>query len=223
MLRSSIILFRGNVKAMICSVFALISMALSANADMIYTYVHEHMYSDLAPKEFNVDLNKDSVDDLSFSIYHGSFGVAPLNDNSITLSANGVAAFSVDTSIGTDAPPESYWSTYGNIINESDVGIYGGIDFSGEYFSTCAYFGIKLLIEEESYYGWVQIYNPEDVISGGWIMDYAVETEPDTSIMTTPSFPASVVPEPGTGVISFFGLCCLWFVRERKLFSSYKC
>ena len=71
------------------------------------------------------------------------------------------------------------------------------------------FMGAQFFIEEEIHYGWIRLRNWLGV-NGGYILDYAYETEPGVPIL------AGAVPEPGTFLLAGAGALTLWVRRRRR-------
>lgn len=81
------------------------------------------------------------------------------------------------------------------------IGLFHGQD---------AYMGIEFQRGDDIHYGWVHINNPAGQ-AGGYILDWAYETQPGVPIL------AGAVPEPSTwALLVGGGVLMVWFKRKRN-------
>ncbi len=126
--------------------------------------------------------------------------------------------------IGATLAPAYYWVSLNSPANAGHSTISYGLDFDGNvvygglFHGQNAYLGIEFLIAGQAHYGWVHINNPAGQ-AGGFILDWAYETSPNTPIF------AGAVPEPSSFALFVLGgFALLWMKRRepriRKLFVS---
>lgn len=98
--------------------------------------------------------------------------------------------------------PDRYWrSALSACADIGCIGLFHGQD---------AYMGIEFRRGEDIHYGWVHINNPAGQ-AGGYILDWAYETQPGVSIL------AGAVPEPSTwALLAGGGVLMVWFKRKRN-------
>jgi hypothetical protein len=175
------------------------------------------------PSLYYLDVDNDSNADYKFNRVDG-FGVSvePLGNNrQIALPATppDMGSFldplPVGFQIGSSLAPTFYWvdmnspgfaghSTISYCLDIDGNYVCGGL-FQGQN----AYMGIELLISGKTHYGWVHIDNPAGT-AGGYILEWAYETQPNVSIL------AGAVPEPSKCALFGMGLLGMFVKKCRN-------
>ena len=155
-----------------------------------------------------LDLNGDGIADFILtSDISGAWLTAP-SGNLLITGPGGlvpVSPGSIISSNGSSLDPIYQWSG-------GTATIGGQAVFDGEYFyagnfpDTNAFIGLQFQINNETYYGWMEIYNYPDVASGK-VLAWAYETSPNAPII------AGAVPEPSAVALCVLGALVL-FVRS---------
>ncbi len=196
-----------------CYLTAVYMLTLTSFADPIYTWAHESLNS-LNPTPstiYELDLDQNSVIDLIFVSDWTGCTVVPQNESKLTLREGHVAALAEDVEIGTNAPQDCTWLSTASFLNYSDAATPSAAgNILGEYFATNAFFGVQFFNGEAIHYAWVRVYNSDDYWPGGWLMDYAYESTPDTGISTFQ------IPEPSTIGLVILGLVAFLIRRKRE-------
>ena len=156
-----------------------------------------------------LDLNGDGIADFILtSDISGAWLTAP-GGNSLITGPGGlvpVSPGSIISSTGSSLDPIYQWSS-------GTATIGGQAVFDGEYFyagnfsDTNAFIGLQFQINNQTHYGWMEIYNYPNVASGQ-VLAWAYESSPDTPIA------AGAVPEPSTWALLAAGATFLFCRRK---------
>ncbi|OQC73822.1 MAG: hypothetical protein BWX45_00274 [Deltaproteobacteria bacterium ADurb.Bin002] len=169
------------------------------------------------PVYYEMDINGDGTTEFTFvsaNASSGGFAILAGSDNAVMSSRSLDSAFAVPLAaasvIGLDPSPYE-WTRHGSpsdglpfgsvltaCVNFGCVGLFTGVE-SG-------YAGLQFQIDGQTHYGWVRVGAPLAGLNGGWIYEYAYDTQPGVPIL------AGAVPEPSTWALMVGGgvlmLCC---------------
>jgi hypothetical protein len=173
----------------------------------------------LEPGSISVDINADGQDDYSFS-WGMDFGMTCLGDNKAagyfltSWERARASALPGDAVIDSGMSPVAWIGSqdlpFGLLLSSwRDIGdpdFMGIGEFAGV---ESAYVGLQLQIKGNTHYGWIRIGAPVPIFNGGWIYDFAYETQPDTPIL------AGAVPEPSAWTLAALGALTFLFLRRR--------
>jgi hypothetical protein len=174
------------------------------------------------PVFYNFDVDGDGNADYQFNLAD-TFGVSvePLGNNrQIALPAippdlgSDLDPLPAGFEIGSSLAPTYYWvglnspgfAGHSRISYQLDIN--GNVVYGGLFHGQDAYMGIEFLISGQPHYGWVHINNPGGQ-AGGFILDWAYETQPGAAIL------AGAVPEPSSWTLLAVGSFAVWFFRRR--------
>lgn len=186
--------------------------------------------------EYNIDLNGDGVVDYTLSVVHAQnagissvlqFNIVPAGSNSVLAyvdqhGAADAANLGAGVVLGSQTPSLSpIWANVGNtyppVLNyTADLHIIGQDQFSfGPFALTTGFIGLQFWVNNQAYYGFLQMDTRFSPNYGGLYQGYGWNTTPGGSITTTYFRDLIQVPEPSTSVLlALFGIVA-GLVRRR--------
>lgn len=113
--------------------------------------------------------------------------------------------------IGSSLAPTYYWvsTSSPNLAGHSFVSACYDTGCIGLFHGQTAYMGLEFVRGNNTYYGWALINNPSGT-AGGFILEWAYETQPGASIF------AGAVPEPSTWALLVVGAAALVYRKSRR-------
>ena len=147
-----------------------------------------------------LDLNGDGIADFILtSDISGAWLTAP-SGNFLITGPGGlvpVSPGSIISSNGSSLDPIYQWS--GGTATIGGQAVFDGEYFyAGNFSDTNAFIGLQFQINNQTHYGWMEIYNYPDVASGQ-VLAWAYESSPHTPIE------AGAVPEPPSWTLLIIG------------------
>jgi len=174
------------------------------------------------PVYHQMDMNGDGTAEFTFmsaNASSGGFAILAGPDNAVMSFRSLDTAFAVplaaDSVIGPDPSPYE-WTRHGSpsdglpfgsvltaCVDIGCVGLFTGVE-SG-------YAGLQFQIDGQTHYGWVRVGAPLAGLNGGWIYEYAYDTQPGVPIL------AGAVPEPSTWALMVAGgVFMVWLKGKRN-------
>jgi hypothetical protein len=146
------------------------------------------------PAIYNLVFNGQAA--FTFTSQDTGFDIDPMASNKViggyldNFGAAGAYPLSGGALIGPDTGTNYTWIGHDPVLGglvlatERDSGTIGSpILFTGPFAGiTAAYIGLQFYSDNQVYYGWVRVGAPA-TINGGWIYDYAYQTQPNTPIL----------------------------------------
>jgi hypothetical protein len=160
--------------------------AFAASSQIIYTEVDltfDSSATDLADREYYVDLDGDGTNDFWFNAYNNGTGGYFLFFDNLNPSVNGiVGATSSGYLYPTNIPQGDF---IGSSIAFNTSFSYGSLNFAGGYGNfigvTDAYIGVRFSDGTDNFYGWIRVDVSSDAQT--WtVKDFAYNSTPDTRI-----------------------------------------
>jgi hypothetical protein len=162
-----------------------------------------------------LDLNNDGTDDVTFDNFAGNseFLLLPAASNRVVVTTTNatVEPLALGTTISLNLAVGLDWFQGQRTVTRCvSFPPPTGLVCSGNFFGQDAYMGLEFQIGQDTHYGWVRFDHVESSGSGGHIIEWAYESQPDVEIV------AGAVPEPNSIVLLFAALLSLQsFRRER--------
>ena len=187
-------------------------LACGVYADLIYRDLGDVAIFD---GTYDLDINLDGVTDFVFESVHASqFWIMPEAGNEAIVNGSGdLAPLTNGFDISLSLSPPYSWSS------NSVIGISAfmtlpppdGETGIGEFFGQTAFMGLEFSSSGSTHYAWVRLAH-SDLGAGGYLVDLAYETTPDTGLATG----AGVIQEPGTVCLLCLGLGVLAVQVRRR-------
>lgn len=165
----------------------------------------------LSQQTFAMDLDNNGTADINF--YYGpDFAVQGVNGGAVWSQLpgqNDINGFAIPLTAGTvlGASGNPGWFTGPSALQSArdtgSIGYFTGLEQG--------YLGVQFLIEGQTHYGWISAGSPLVGFNGGWVYDYAWETQPGVPITI------GAVPEPGTVALLATGAAALYWRRRKNL------
>ena len=147
-----------------------------------------------------VDIDGDGLLDFSFNKRSNfQLSLEPLTGGQMVVSAAGglVTPLEPGALIGSELTlAGAAWA--GESSLSACASFPTGVHCLGEFFGVDGYIGIEFPIEGEAYFGWIR-FDHFAISPGGWIVEWAYETEQGQSIL------AGQIPEPRALVLALIG------------------
>ena len=189
-----------------------LSLVCCAHSDLIYRDLGDISIFD---GTYDLDINLDGVTDFVFESVHASqFWIMPEAGNEAVVNGSGdLAPLTNGFEISLSLSPPYSWSS------NSVIGISAfmtlpppqGETGIGEFFGQTAFMGLEFSSSGSTHYAWVRLAH-SDLGAGGYLVDLAYETTPDTGLAAG----AGAVPEPGTVCLLCVGLGILAVQARRR-------
>ncbi len=181
------------------------------------------------PRTYNMDMNGDGITEFTFSSANfslGGFSIIGSGQNAV------IAIGAVPPDLGGYVVPlqagvevRAAWPGPGEWVAPVNTGgTTVGLGFTACSTIGClglftglesGYAGLQFQLDGQTHYGWARVGAPLAGFNGGWIYEYAYQTQPDTPILT------GAVPEPTSlWLLAAAGLAGavirVWRVRTRR-------
>jgi len=166
-------------------------------------------------QEYDIDINGDGIVDYILSVQNNIFDIIPTGSNSVlSVPADDygdadVPPLRAGIVIGgslTPLPPGTFWGNSSNVVGNPNLNYF--IDFGtiglyspqwGTFALTNGFVGLQFWINNQAYYGFLQLDTRWNIGAGGIYQGYGWNTTPGDSITTTyfrDTFQPPDVPEP---------------------------
>jgi len=181
--------------------------------------------------EYNIDLNGDGVVDYSLSVHNNGFDIIPAGSNSVlcvpldNYGSAGVTSLGTGVVVGGSLTPGTFWGNSGNVVGNPNLNYF--IDFHtiglfspqwGTFALTSGFVGLQFWINNQSYYGFLQLDTRWNFGAGGIYQGYGWNTTPDEPITTTffrDLFQPPDVPEPSTFALLALSSLAIGLMRRK--------
>jgi hypothetical protein len=172
--------------------------------------------------------------DYTLSVHNSIFDIIPAGSNSVLsvplddYGSAGVAALGTGVVLGgslTPLPAGAFWGNSGNVVGNPNINYF--IDFGtiglyspqwGTFALTSGFVGLQFWINNQTYYGFLQLDTRWNFGAGGLYQGYGWNTTPGDSITTTYFRDLIQVPEPSTlALLALFGVAAGLLRRKHSL------
>lgn len=159
------------------------------------------MFSAFTRRNVPIDLDQDGTPDFVFRATPSLFDIYGLGSNHTIAFPNNppdltryAVPLAVGDTISSSLQPQYVWAeSYGDPNSSFSSGIVfnGGFEtIIGTFVNRRGYVGLEFQSGGNTHYGWIQLDCEFFYNNGGYVLDYAYETRPNTPIF------AGAVPEP---------------------------
>ena len=209
--------------------FVLILAACSACGQGTIQYVDIapdlFMFSAFTRRDIPIDLDQDGVGDFVFRATPSQFDIYGLGSNRVLAYPNNppdlsrsAAPLTAGDAITPSLQAQYIWAESiitGSSASPLGVLLNGGFEtIGGPFVRRRGYVGLEFQIGGNLHYGWIQLDCEYFYHNGGYVLDYAYELRPGTTIL------AGAVPEPSAWALFSVGLLLIGTVRKRRRRSS---
>lgn len=179
------------------------------------------MFSAFTRRNVPIDLDQDGTADFLFRATPSQFDIYGLGGNRVLAFPNNppdltrqAVPLMAGYSIAPSLQPHHIWAeSYGDPNSSFSSGIVFMAGFEaiiGTFVNRRGYVGLEFQTGGNTHYGWIQLDCETFSNNGGYVLDYAYELRPGTSIF------AGAVPEPSTWAILSVGGVLFWLLGRGK-------
>jgi hypothetical protein len=184
--------------------------------------------------EYNIDINGDGIVDYTLTLNAGlsggvyEFNIVPASSNSVLAYVDGDGAadavnLGAGVVLGSQTPSlNPIWANSGNsyapLINYYvNYDVIGQTQWEfGTFVNTTGFIGLQFWVDNQAYYGFLQMDTRFSPLYGGLYQGYGWNTTPGDSITTTYFRDLIQVPEPETWMLTVIGGLTLTLVRRKR-------
>ena len=179
------------------------------------------MFSAWTRRDVPIDLDQDGTPDFVFRATPSQFDIYGLGGNRALAFPNNppdltrrAVPLMAGDAIASSLQPQYIWAEsqfFGGPSDPLGVVFNGGFEtIIGTFVNRIAYVGLEFQSGGNTHYGWIQLDTVRFSNNGGYVLDYAYELRPGTSIF------AGAVPEPSTWALLSAGGILFWLLGRGK-------